>query len=158
MMAALIAGERDPKVLAQMARMRLRAKIGQLEEAFHGHFTDHHAFLLAKMLARVDAITADIDDIDAHIEDQLAPFVDAATRLQQIPGVGPVAAAVIVAEIGVDMSRFPTAGHLASWTRFAPGVKESAGRNKGNGSTGHGNPYLTPTSAASWARPSSRPG
>ena len=142
MMAALIAGERDPKVLAQMARMRLRAKIGQLEEAFHGHFTDHHAFLLAKMLARVDAITADIDDIDAHIEDQLAPFVDAATRLQQIPGVGPVAAAVIVAEIGVDMSRFPTAGHLASWARFAPGVKESAGRNKGNGSTGHGNPYL----------------
>jgi len=142
MMAALIAGERDPKVLAQMARMRLRAKIGQLEEAFHGHFTDHHTFLLAKMLARVDAITADIDDIDAHIEDQLAPFVDAATRLQQIPGVGPVAAAVIVAEIGVDMSRFPTAGHLASWARFAPGVKESAGRNKGNGSTGHGNPYL----------------
>src|SRR5664280_1669355 len=63
MMAALIAGERDPKVLAQMARMRLRAKIGQLEEAFHGHFTDHHAFLLAKMLARVDAITADIADI-----------------------------------------------------------------------------------------------
>jgi transposase len=142
MMAALIAGQRDPAALAQLARARLRVKIPELEEAFYGHFTDHHAFLLAKMLARIDAITADIDDLDAHIEDQLRPFGDAVTRLQQIPGVGPVAAAVIVAEIGVDMSRFPTAGHLASWARFAPGVKESAGRKKGNGSTGHGNPYL----------------
>ena len=142
MMAALIAGERDARVLAQLARQRLRAKLSQLEEAFHGHFTDHHAFLLSKMLARVDTITADIDDLDAHIEEHLRPFADAVSRLQQIPGVGPVAAAVIVAEIGVDMSRFPTAGHLASWARFAPGVKESAGRKKGNGSTGHGNPYL----------------
>jgi transposase len=142
MMAALIAGERDPRVLAQMARASMRVKIPQLEEAFYGHFTDHHAFLLAKMLARIDAITADIDDLDARIEDHLRPFVDATTKLQQIPGVGPVAAAVIVAEIGVDMSRFPTAGHLASWARFAPGVKESAGRKKGNGATGHGNPYL----------------
>jgi transposase len=142
MMAALIAGERDPRVLAQMARMRLRVKITQLEEAFHGHFTDHHAFLLAKMLDRIDAITTDIADIDARIEDHLRPFVDAVTKIQQIPGFGPVAAAVIVAEIGVDMTRFPTPGHLASWARFAPGVKESAGRNKGNGATGHGNPYL----------------
>jgi len=142
MMAALIAGERDPRVLAQMARVRLRAKMSQLEEAFHGHFSDHHAFLLAKMLARVDAITADIAEIDERIEAQLRPFADAVTTLQQIPGIGPVAAAVLIAEIGTDMARFPTAGHLASWARFTPTVKQSAGRNKGNGSTGRGNPYL----------------
>jgi transposase len=84
----------------------------------------------------------DIAEIDERIEAQLRPFADAVTRLQQIPGIGPVAAAVIIAEIGTDMARFPTAGHLASWARFTPTVKESAGRNKGNGSTGRGNPYL----------------
>jgi transposase len=142
MMATLVAGERDPKVLAGLARRRLKAKIPQLEEAFTGHFTEHHAFLLAKMLARVDAITADIADIDTRIEELIAPFAQAASRLDQIPGVGPIAAAVIIAEVGVDMTRFPTPGHLASWARFAPGVKESAGKKKGAGATGHGNPYL----------------
>src|SRR5213076_993959 len=81
MMAALIGGERDPKVLAGMARRRLKAKTSQLEEAFTGHFTDHHAFLLAKMLARVDALTADIADIDARIEELIAPFAQAVARL-----------------------------------------------------------------------------
>jgi transposase len=142
MMAALIGGERDPKVLAGMARRRLKAKTSQLEEAFTGHFTDHHAFLLAKMLARVDALTADIADIDARIEELIAPFAQAVARLDAIPGVGPTTAAVIIAEVGLDMSRFPTPGHLASWARFAPGVKESAGKKKGAGATGHGNPYL----------------
>jgi transposase len=142
MMASLIAGQRDPKVLAQLARTRLRAKISALEEAFTGHFTDHHAFLLAKMLARVDAIDADIAELDARIEEMIAPFRHEAERLDEVTGIGQVAAAVVIAEIGIDMSRFPTPGHLVSWAKFAPGVKESAGKKKGRGTTGHGNPYL----------------
>jgi len=75
----------------------------------------------------------------------IAPFADAVARLDEIPGIGRAGAAVIIAEIGTDMSRFPTAGHLVSWARFAPGVKESAGKKKGKGSTGHGNRYLART-------------
>lgn len=142
MMAALIAGERDPKVLAQLARARMRAKIGLLEEAFNGHFDNHHAFLLTRMLGRIDSIDADIAAVDAQIEAQLAPFAAAAARLDDIPGVGPVAAAIILAEVGIDMSRFPTAGHLCSWAKFSPGICSSAGKSKGNGSRGHGNRYL----------------
>jgi transposase len=142
MLAALISGQRNPQVLAQMARTRMRTKIPQLEEAFVGHFTDHHSFLLAKMLARIDALDKDIADLDTKIEAHLAPFADAVARLDQIPGVGATAAAVIIAEVGLDMTRFPTPAHLSSWARFAPGVKESAGRKKGTGSTGHGDRYL----------------
>ncbi len=142
MMAALIAGERNPQVLAQLARSRMRTKIPQLEEAFVGYFTDHHRFLLAKMLTRIDTLAVDIADVETRIEAQLAPFASAAARLDEIPGVGATAAAVIIAEIGDDMTRFPTPAHLSSWAKFAPGVKESAGRKKGNGSTGHGDPYL----------------
>ncbi|WP_067481109.1 IS110 family transposase [Nocardia amamiensis] len=142
MMAALIAGERNPKTLAQMARSRMRTKIGQLEQAFDGHFGDHHRFLLARMLARIDGIDADIAALDAQIEAQLTPFAPAAARLDEIPGIGPVAAAIILAEVGVDMSRFPTAGHLCSWAKFSPGINSSAGKTKGNASTGHGNRYL----------------
>jgi transposase len=142
MLAALIAGERDPKALAQLARTRLRAKLGLLEEAFSGHFTDHHGFLLAKMLDRVDAVSADIATLEAKIDQEIAPFAAAADRLDEITGVGRTAAQVIIAEIGTDMGRFPTPGHLASWAKFAPGVKESAGKKKGKGTTGHGNPYL----------------
>jgi transposase len=143
MMAALVAGERDPRVLAEMARTRMRAKIPLLREAFTGHFDDHHRFLLAQMLRRIDGIDADVAVLDAQIEAHLAPFDQAAARLDEIPGIGPVAAAVIIAEIGVDMTRFPTAGHLCSWAKFSPGVKTSAGKNKGNGSTGHGNRYMS---------------
>jgi transposase len=142
MMAALIGGQTNPKALAQLARGRLRAKITQLEEAFTGHFTDHHALLLTKMLARIDSLDADIAELDAAIEEMIAPFAAAVQRLDEIPGVGATAARVIIAEVGMDMSRFPTAAHLASWARFAPGVKESAGRKKGKGTTGHGNRYL----------------
>ena len=142
MMAALIAGERDPKMLADMARTRMRGKIPQLQEAFTGHFDDHHRFLLAQMLHRIDGIDADIAAVDTQIEARLAPFAHTVTRLDEIPGIGPVAAAVIIAEIGLDMGRFPTAGHLCSWAKLSPGVKTSAGKNKGNGSTGHGNRYL----------------
>jgi transposase len=142
MMAALIGGQTNPKALAQLARGRLRAKITQLEEAFTGHFTDHHALLLTKMLARIDSLDADIAELDAAIEEMIAPFAAAVARLDEIPGVGATTARVIIAEVGMDMSRFPTAAHLASWARFAPGVKESAGRKKGKGTTGHGNRYL----------------
>ncbi len=146
MLAALIAGERDPKRLANMARSRMRPKIGLLEEAFAGlkigTFTDHHRFLLARMLDRIDRTDADIAALDTQIEAQLDPFADAVARLDEIPGIGPTAAAVIIAEIGLDMTRFPTPGHLASWARFAPGIKNSAGKSKGNGSTGKGNRYL----------------
>jgi transposase len=142
MMAALVAGERNPKVLAQLARRRMRAKITVLEEAFTGHFTDHHAFLLARMLARVDAISADITDLDTRIEAEITPFAEVVARLDEIPGINLAAAHAILAEIGLDMTRFPTAGHLTSWARLAPGVKESAGKKKGKASTGHGNSYL----------------
>jgi transposase len=142
MMAALIAGERDPKALAQLARRRLRAKLGLLEEAFVGHFSDHHGFLLETMLARIDQASADIATLEAHIEAEIAPFAAAADQLDEITGVGRTAAWAIIAEIGVDMGRFPTPGHLTSWARYAPGVKQSAGKSKGTGATGHGNPYL----------------
>jgi len=142
MMGLLLSGERDPKVLAARARGPLRRKLDRLEEAFTGHFTDHHAFLLSAMLARVDAITTDIARFDDRIEEQIAPFALAVERLDEIIGIGRTAAHVIIAEVGVDMTRFPTPGHLCSWAKFAPGVSESAGKKKGAGGTGHGNPYL----------------
>src|SRR5690242_8541066 len=142
MMARLIAGERDPKALAQLARASMRRKIVLLEEAFVGRFTDHHAFLLRTMLARIDETSADIAAIETRIEELIAPFAQTVARLDEITGVGVTAAHTMIAEIGLDMSRFPTAAHLCSWARFAPGIKQSAGKSKGRGSTGHGNPYL----------------
>jgi transposase len=142
MLAALVAGERSPKVLAQLARRTMRAKITVLEEAFTGQFTSHHAFLLGAMLHRVDAISADIAALDARIAACAVPFADLVARLDEIPGISLAAAYVILAEIGTDMTRFPTAGHLVSWARLAPGIRESAGKKKGKSSTGHGNAYL----------------
>ena len=142
MMRALIDGQRSAKALAQLARGRLRTKIAVLEEAFSGNFTAHHGFLLAKMLARVDGLDADIAELDAAIEEMVAPFASAVERIDEIHGLGVISAAVVISEIGTDMTRFPTAAHLASWAGFAPGVKESAGKKKGRGSTGHGNRYL----------------
>jgi len=142
MLAALLAGERDPKVLAELARGRLRAKRSHLVEAFTGRFSDHHGFLMATMLSRIDQASADIAAVEAHIEAEIAPFQAAADQLDEITGVGRTAAQVLIAELGVDMGRFPTAGHLVSWARYAPGVKESAGKQKGKATTGHGNPYL----------------
>lgn len=142
MMAALIAGERDPDVLADMARGRMRKKTTQLREAFIGRFNNHHAFLLTKMLARIDQLGADIADVEERISDQIAPSAAAVARLDEIPGIGVTAAQAIIAEIGLDMAQFPTPAHLSSWAKFAPGIKESAGRKKGNGATGHGNSYL----------------
>jgi transposase len=145
MLDALVAGQRDPQTLAQLARTRMRTKIRDLEEAFVGRFSTHHAFLLQRMLAHIDALDADIAAVEDRIEELVAPFAAAATALDDIPGVGAIAARAIIAEIGVDMTRFPTPAHLASWAKLAPGVNESAGRRKGNGATGHGNRYLART-------------
>jgi len=146
MLAAILAGERNPTVLADLAKARMRVKLAQLEEAFAGltigTFTAHHQFLLSTMLERIDRTDADIATVDAAIEAMLVPFADTIARLDEIPGIGPVAAAAILAEVGTDMTRFPTPGHLASWAKFAPGVNASAGKTKGNGATGHGNKYL----------------
>ena len=87
MLAALIVGQRDPQILAQYARGRMRGKFAALQEAFTGRFSDHHAFLLSKMLARIDQVSADLDDLDAAIEAEIAPFARAAARLHEIPGV-----------------------------------------------------------------------
>jgi transposase len=142
MMDALISGQRDPKALAQLARTRMRTKLRDLEEAFVGRFDEHHAFLLARMLAHIDAINADITAVEDRIEELVAPFAQAVASLDDIPGISVTTARAIIAEVGLDMTRFPTAAHLASWAKFAPGVKESAGKTKGNASTGHGNRYL----------------
>jgi transposase len=102
MLAALVGGQTNSKALAQLARGRLRAKLGTLEEAFTGHFTDHHGFLLDRMLARIDALDADIAELETKIEEMVAPFALAVEKLDEIPGVGTTAADVILAEIGVD--------------------------------------------------------
>ncbi len=132
MMAALIAGECDPKILADLAKARMRYKINILEEAFAGlpggGFGEHHRFLLERMLGRIDAIDTDIGLLDAEIEAHLVPFEQAVQQVDEIPGIGPVAAAIIIAEIGLDISRFPTAGHLCSWGEVLPRHQAAARR------------------------------
>ncbi len=142
MMEALIAGQRDPAQLAEMSKGALRSKKARLVEALNGFFTDHHGFRLRLMLDRIDQIDADIATLDTRIAQELEPHARQIEQLCAIPGVSRVTAAAILAEIGVDMTRFATPGHLASWAKYAPGVNESAGKRKGSGSTGKGNPYL----------------
>jgi len=141
MLDALIAGQRNPYVLADLARGSMRGKKSILAEALTGHFTEHHAFLLAMMLARVDALTAQINTLTARIEQAVAPFARQVAQLDEIPGIGIIGAQEIIAEIGTQMSRFPTAGHLVSWAKFAPKARQSAGRSKA-ATTGEGNPWL----------------
>ena len=121
----------------------MRTKIGRLEEAFNGHFDDHHRFLLAADAGPHRRHRRRHRRASTNRSRPIWPLSrPAAARLDEIPGIGPVAAAIIIAEVGVDMSRFPTAGHLCSWAKFSPGINSSAGKTKGNGSTGHGNRYL----------------
>lgn len=139
MLEALIAGERDPEVLAQMALTRMRPKIPELRKAMVGRFDDHHALLLRMHLDHVDQLSAMIVRLDGEVDRLMGPFAEAATRLLSIPGVAKRSAEVIVAEIGVDMARFPTPAHLASWAGLCPGNHESAGkRSSGRARKGNG--------------------
>lgn len=151
MIDALIAGERDPKVLAGLAQGRMRSKIDELTLALRGRFTDHHALLLGIHLGHIDQIDAHIATIDTRVEATTAPFDRQLAHLVTMPGIAEVAARVVIAEIGVDMSIFPTAGHLASWAGLCPGNNESAGKHR-SGHTTHGNPWLAETLVqAAWA-------
>jgi transposase len=151
MLEALIAGERDPEVLAEMALTRMRPKIGVLREALVGRFDDHHALLLRMHLDHIDELVAMEARLDGEVDRLMAPFDEAATRLLSIPGVGKRVAEVIVAEIGTDMSRFPTDKHLASWVGLCPGHHESAGK-RSSGRARKGNPALRSAMCeAAWA-------
>ena len=131
MLAALVEGERDPEVLAQLARGRMRPKVPQLEEALVGRFGAHHALLVRTILAKVDFLDQVIEELSAEIDRVIAPFGREVELLRTITGVDRRAAEGIIAEIGVDMSRFPTSGHLASWAGMCPGNHESAGKHRG---------------------------
>lgn len=141
MLEALISGQRDPAQLAELAKRRLRSKIPALTEALTGRFTDHHAFLARLHLNMIDQHSHAIDELTARIEVVIAPFRGARDLMVSIPGISVGVADVIIAETGADMSRFPTAGHLASWAGTCPGSNESAGRIKST-KTRPGNPYL----------------
>ena len=132
MIDALIAGERDPVVLAELAKRRMRSKIPELRRALVGRFGEHHAAMLRLHLAHIDHLQRMLDDLDGQIEIKLTAFVDDVARLQTVTGVGPVTAQVLIAEIGVDMSVFPTADHLASWAGCARGTtSQQANRSRG---------------------------
>jgi len=128
MIRALIDGERDPAVLADLAQRTLRRKIPDLTLALAGRFGAHHGVLCELHLDHIDHLDAMIGRLDARIAQATAPFADACQRLMSIPGVGEHAARAIIGEIGTDMSRFPTAAHLASWAGLCPGNHESAGK------------------------------
>jgi transposase len=130
MIEALIHGERDPKVLAELARGRMRTKVGDLTLALAGRFVDHHALLAQMHLDHIDHLSAMIERLDGRIEAVIAPFGKQLQLLCTIPGIGPHAAQVIIGEIGVDTSRFPTPAHLASWAGLCPGNHESAGKHR----------------------------
>jgi len=138
MIEALIAGERDPRVLADLARGRMRNKIPDLTMACSGRFADHHATLARMHLDHIDHLAFMIDGLDDRIEQVMSPFALHLALLRTIPGIGDRAAQILISEIGTDMSRFPTAAHLASWAGLCPGNNESAGRHK-SGRTRKGN-------------------
>ena len=141
MLEALIAGQRNPAALAELAKRRLRSKIPELTEALTGRFTDHHAFLAKVHLDLIDQHSHAIDELTTQIEVVIEPFQGARDLIITIPGISVGVADVIIAETGADMHRFPTAGHLASWAGTCPGNNESAGRIKST-KTRPGNPYL----------------
>jgi transposase len=140
MLEGLVTGT-DPTILAQFARGRLREKIPQLERALAGHFAAHQRFLLATQLAHIDYLDALIEQLSAEVAQRLAPFAPLIERLDAIPGIARRTAEIVLAEIGTDVHRFPTAAHLASWAGMCPGQHESAGKQT-SGKTRKGSPWL----------------
>jgi transposase len=156
MLDALVAGERNPEVLAELARRRMRSKIPQLREALRGRFSDHHAMLIGLSLDHIRHLEAAIDALDARIEEMMVPFERARDHLDTITGVGQRAAECIIAEIGVDMGVFPTASHLASWGGQAPANNITGGKRR-SGKTNKGNRWLGETlNQCAWAAARSR--
>jgi transposase len=132
MIEALIAGESDPAKLAALAHRRLKASPAELEAALRGRVTSHHRFMLQIHLQQIDALSAAIAQIDQEVDGKLEPFRAAIRQLSSIPGVGELSAQMIIAEIGADMSRFPTHAHLISWSGLCPKNDESAGKRRSN--------------------------
>ena len=141
MIEALIGGERDPKKLAGLAKGRLKQKRGELERALEGQVTEHHRFLLRELKESVEHLDGKIQRFEAEIAQHMPPFEWAAEFLMTMPGVDRTAACALLAEIGADMSRFPSARHLASWAGLCPGNNESAGRRR-SGKSHRGNRWI----------------
>src|SRR5437870_7079545 len=141
MLEALLKGTTDPKLLAELSRGKMRKKIPELRRALQGRFGSHHRFLVGRILAHLDYLDEAIEECGHQIKELLHPFAQVVERLKTIPGVQQRTAEVIVSEIGVDMSRFPTAGHLASCSGMCPCNNESAGKRK-SGKTRKGNKWL----------------
>jgi len=148
---ALIAGETDAETLADLTRGRLKAPRRTLVEALHGHVPDHHRFLLQLHLAQIESVTAAITAIEARIGDALGPFRAAVSLLTTMPGLSDTTARVLIAEIGTDMTRFPSVGHLISWAGLCPRLDESAGKRRST-RTRKSAQWLKPTLVnAAWA-------
>jgi transposase len=141
MLAALVAGTTDPTMLADLAQRQLRRKIPELQRALAGRFGSHQRFLVAEQLAHIDDLEARIERISEEIKERMRPFEDLIALLDSIPGINRWTAEVVLAEIGFDMRRFPSADHLSSWAGMCPGNRESAGKRK-SGRTRKGSPSL----------------
>lgn len=141
MLEALVRGTTDPDVLADLARGKLRKKLPALRQALAGRFRPHHAFLVGQLLAHVDYLEEAISLVSEEVEARLVPFAEPLTNLDTVPGINKRTAEVLIAELGVDMSFFPSDRHLASWAALCPGNNESAGKHK-SGKTRKGNRWL----------------
>ena len=131
MLEAILSGSTDPEVLAELARGKLRKKLSLLREALRGKFRPHHRFMLEQILSHLDFLDETIERVSKEVENRIVPFQKEIELLKTIPGVDQKTAEVIISEIGVDMSRFPSHRHLASWAGLCPGNNESAGKRKG---------------------------
>ncbi len=141
MLAALVAGQTDAAALARLARGKMREKLPQLEKALRGQFAAHQRFLVAQQLAHIDGLDDIIERVSAEIAERVQPFEEAIEQVDTVTGIGRRTAEVLVAEVGTDLSRFRTSGHLASWAGLCPGNNESAGKRHG-GKTRKGSPWL----------------